>query len=187
MIYGDPTVAPGNIGVVTVRVPLPPLGRMVRPNGPLTCCAGIELSVTLTVRFDIPAAAGVPLTVQLSAVRLNPAGNNPESIAHVYGVTPPVTPITSLYGVPTTPFGNTGVVSVNEPGVTTVTLNGPLTLCCGVELSVTCTVRAAVPAATGVPLTVHVLPVSVRPAGSVPLVMLHRYGPVPPATPITSL
>ena len=156
---------------------------IVRLTGPLTLCCGFELSVTPIVRFVVPATVGVPLTVH--PVSVNPAGNTPAVIVQAYGDVPPVMSIGSLYGVPTTPLGRVGDASVREPGVTIVRLTGPLTLCFGFELSVTLTVRFAVPATVGVPLTVH--PLSVKPAGSVPVVTLQLYGDVPPLTPITAL
>jgi len=72
------------------------LGRIVRLSGPLVLCCGDELSVTLTVRFAIPAAVGVPLTVQVLDVKVKPAGSVPPVIEQLYGVVPPVTPIVSL-------------------------------------------------------------------------------------------
>jgi hypothetical protein len=49
-------------------------------------------------------------------------------------------------------------------------LSGPLTVSCGLLESVAFTVRLAVTATVGVPLTRH--PLSVNPAGSVPLVIV---------------
>jgi len=129
----------------------------------------------------VPAAVGVPLTVQ--PVNVRPAGSAPAVTEQVYGAVPPVTPITWLYGVPTEPFGR--LVRDRESPDEIVMLTGPVVLSCGVDASVTCTVRPAVPAVVGVPLTVQ--PVSVRPAGSVPAVTEQTYGAVPPVTPITWL
>ena len=80
-------------------------------------------------------------------------------------------PMVWLYGVATVPLGSVADVSDTAPLAVTVRLIGPLTLCCGVELSVRFTIRFAVPGAVGVPLTTQ--PVSVRPAGSVPVVIEH--------------
>lgn len=44
--------------------------------GPLVVCTGLPESVTFTIRVDVPAVVGVPLTVQ--PVMLNPAGNVPD-------------------------------------------------------------------------------------------------------------
>jgi hypothetical protein len=42
----------------------------------LALCCGLPASVTLTVTAELPAAVGVPLTVQ--PVSVKPAGNVPE-------------------------------------------------------------------------------------------------------------
>ena len=75
-----------------------------------------------------------------------------------------------LYGVATVPLGSVADVSDTAPLAVTVRLIGPLTLCCGVELSVRFTIRFAVPGVVGVPLTVQ--PVNERPTGSAPAVMV---------------
>ena len=79
-------------------------------------------------------------------------------------------PMTWLYGVATVPLGRIVDVSDTDPLPVTVRLIGPLTLCCGVELSVRFTIRLAVPGVVGVPLTAH--PVNERPTGRAPLVMV---------------
>jgi hypothetical protein len=66
-----------------------------------------------------------------------------------------------------------------------VRLTGPVTVSCDVLESVAFTVRWTVPATVGVPLTRQ--PVSFRPVGSVPLVMMQEYGAVPPLTPMVWL
>ena len=81
-----------------------------------------------------------------------------------------MTPMTWLYGVATVPLGRIVDVRATAPLPVTVRLIGPLTLCCGVELSVRFTIRFAMPGAVGVPLTVQ--PVSERPAGRTPVVMV---------------
>ena len=130
-----PTIPFGRLVEVSVSVPAV-LGLIVRLTGPLTLCCGFELSVTLTVRFVVTAAVGVPLTVH--PVSVKPAGNVPAVIVQVYGDVPPVTSIVPLYGVPTTPFGRVGDASVRPPPlVVMVTLSGPLVFPCGLELSVT--------------------------------------------------
>ena len=84
------------------------------------------------------------------------------------------------------PLGRLVNVSDGGPRGAIITLNGPLVLCCGFELSVTFTVMFDVPAVVGVPLTVHPAGVSVRPAGSVPVVMVQVYGVVPPVARIVA-
>ena len=113
--------------------------------------------------------------------RLRPAGSVPLVMLHRYGVVPPVTWIVALYGTPSVPFGSAVNGRLSAAG-DTVSVTVPDAVCGGVPESLTPTVNVLVPATTGVPLTVHVLPVSVRPAGSVPLTRLHRYGTVPPVT-----
>ena len=50
----------------------------------------LALSVTLTVKLDVPVAVGVPVMAPDEAVRESPAGREPEEIAHVYGLVPPL-------------------------------------------------------------------------------------------------
>ena len=116
--------------------------------------------------LDVPAMVGVPTTVQPFNAR--PTGRTPDVIVHAYGCVPPVIPIGWLYGTPTMPLGRLVSVSVTAPFAVIVRLTGPLTLCCGFDASVAWMVMSEVPAVVGVPLTVQ--PVSVRPAGKVPLV-----------------
>jgi hypothetical protein len=47
------------------------------------------LSVTRTVKFDVPAAVGVPEIVPV-AESVNPAGSVPAETFHEYGDVPPV-------------------------------------------------------------------------------------------------
>ena len=63
-------------------VPLGSVPEMVNAAGlitmvslALTFCAGLPASVTFTVTVELPAVAGVPLTVQ--ADRVKPAGRVP--------------------------------------------------------------------------------------------------------------
>ena len=88
-LYGVPTTPPGRV-VASANGPPPP-EVMVRLIGPVVLCCGFEASVTFTVMFEVPAAVGVPLTVQ--PVRVRPAGRTPDVIVQAYGVVPPVMPI----------------------------------------------------------------------------------------------
>jgi hypothetical protein len=145
---------------------------MISVTEPLVLCCGLELSVTLTVRFEVPGVVGVPVSVQ--PVSVNPAGSVPLVIVQLYGVVPPVIWNEPVYRVPTVPLGRVPD-SVNGPPplpVVMVRLTGPLVVCCGFELSVTPTVRFDVPAVVGVPFTVQLFGASVSPAGSVPPVMV---------------
>ena len=47
------------------------------------------LSVTRTVKFDVPAADGVPAMTPAPVIGLNPAGSDPDANDHVNGVVPP--------------------------------------------------------------------------------------------------
>ena len=126
----------------------------------------------------------MPVIVQLFAVSVRPAGNTPAMIVQEYGAVPPVTPIVPVYGTPIVAPGNVADTCSVLFGVI-VMLNGPLTLCFGLELSVTPIVRVELSAVVGVPLTVQ--PVTVKPAGNTPPTTLQVYGVVPPLTPISWL
>ena len=134
-------------------------------SGPETVFVGLLESVTVTVRFEVPAAVGVPPTVQPLNVR--PAGSVPELIEQLYGVVPPLAPIVAEYVTPTVPPGSV-LVSVNAAGLMTM-VSGPVVDCAGDSESVTLTVTVELPAVVGVPLTVQLLMLS--PAGNVPAVM----------------
>ena len=45
--------------------------------------AGLLESVTVTVKLEVPVAVGVPVMAPLEALRLSPAGSEPEVIAQV--------------------------------------------------------------------------------------------------------
>ena len=45
-------------------------------------CTGLPLSLTATVKFDVPLAVGVPEMTPVVAVRVNPAGRPPDVIDH---------------------------------------------------------------------------------------------------------
>jgi hypothetical protein len=155
-------------------------GAMMIVSTWLTFCAGEPASVTLTVRIALPAVVGVPLTTH--PVRLRPSGNAPV-IEQLYGEVPPFAVIVELYATPTVPFGNVLVMFRALGAITIVSL--ALMLCVGLLESVTFTVTVELPAVVGVPLTAQ--PVRLRPAGSVPAVIEHAYGDVPPAASIVAL
>jgi hypothetical protein len=64
-------------------------------------------------------------------------------------------------------------------------LSAFVAVCFGLLESVTCTVKAKVPAAVGVPEIAPAL-LSVRPAGSAPALIDHAYGVAPPAARIVA-
>jgi hypothetical protein len=164
-LYTVPTVAFGGEDRVSVVV----AGATVRVTGPVVIATGLLVSVAFTVRFEVPATDGVPLTTQF--VIDNPAGSVPLVMVHEYGEVPPFTPMVPLYGVPTVAFGGEVRVRVIVAG-STVRLTGPVVVSTvGLE-SVALTVRFAVPATVGVPLTTQ--PEIERPAGSTPAVMVQE-------------
>lgn len=52
--------------------------------------AGMPLSVTVAVKVAVPLKVGVPEIMPVDCVRLRPAGNLPEAMAHRYGLVPPL-------------------------------------------------------------------------------------------------
>jgi hypothetical protein len=74
--YATPTVPPGRLEVVTLR------------SGGITIesawsSVALTLSVTRAVKFEVPAAVGVPEIVPVELPSDNPAGRLPETIDHV--------------------------------------------------------------------------------------------------------
>ena len=76
--------------------------------------------------------------------------------------------------------GNGLIVIGLPPPMLIVRVTGPVTVCCGLELSVTFTVKVVVPAIGGVPLMVQLF--CVNPAGNTgdACVIVQVYGAVPP-------
>jgi hypothetical protein len=160
-------VAPGSEDVVTLSVA--ELIVMVSDAG-ADCDA---LSVTRTVNVLDPAAVGVPEIVP--PVSVSPAGNVPLASDQVYGGVPPDAVSVCEYAVPTTPLGSDVVVTLIVAGLMVMVSDA------GADcdaLSVARTVNVLDPAVVGVPEIVP--PVSVSPAGNVPLVNDQVYGGVPP-------
>jgi len=168
------------MGNVAVRLRVPD-GLIVMVSDWDTVFTGLLESVTITVRVEEPATVGVPVTVH--PVSVSPAGSVPELIEQVYGVVPPLASMVALYATPTVPFGSV-FVSVRAAGLMTM-VSGPEVVWDGAPLSSTFTVTVELPAVVGVPLTLH--PLSARPAGRVPEVIVQLYGEVPPATPMVAL
>jgi hypothetical protein len=80
---------------------------------------GVPLSVTRTVKFEVPTVVGVPL-IPPAALSVSPAGKLPDAIAHVLFPVPPLDASVWLYAVPTTAGGNDEVVTVSVGGLTTM-------------------------------------------------------------------
>jgi hypothetical protein len=144
-------------------------------------CAGELLSVTATVKFELPLAVGVPeITPAFDSVR--PAGRLPEEIDHVYPGVPPLALSVKLYATPTCPAPSVVVLIVNGAVVVVgevVMEKLAVFVCAGDSLSVTATVKFEVPLAVGVPEITPALD-KVRPAGRLPAFIDQVYPGVPP-------
>ena len=64
-----------------------------------SACVAVRdpLSVTPTVKFDVPAAVGVPVIAPDEAFKDKPAGRVPVAIDHVYGAVPPLATTVAEY------------------------------------------------------------------------------------------
>jgi hypothetical protein len=153
---------------------LKPAGLTVSDNAAVAVRAAV--SVTFTVKFDVPAADGVPLMLP-PGERLKPAGKVPADTVHVYGMVPPLAFRACEYTLPAVAGGKDDVVTANGGGATVIdkaevsVLDPP---------SVTFTVKLEVPNAVGVP---DIVPPAERvsPAGKVPAETVQLNGGVPPA------
>src|SRR5579883_2509388 len=167
--YAVPTVPLGSDVVVIVTG----AAATVMLNALDAVCA--LLSVTVAVKFEVPAAVGVPPMLP-AGFRLKPAGSVPAVTAHVYPPVPPLADSPAVYAEPAVPFASEVVVTVSGATVTAM-LSGFDAVC--PVLSVTVAVKFEVPAVVGVPPMVPP-ELRLRPAGSVPAVTDHVYPPVPP-------
>ena len=52
-------------------------------NAWVAVCGVVELSLTVTVKLDVPAAVGDPEITPLEGSRLRPAGREPDVMDHV--------------------------------------------------------------------------------------------------------
>ena len=68
-LYSTPTVPLGSVAEVNLTAPA---AVMVTLSGPVTVCC--DASVAVTIRFEVPGVVGVPLTAQLFAASVKPAG-----------------------------------------------------------------------------------------------------------------
>src|SRR5215831_15676076 len=134
-------------------------------------------SAASTVKLNVPAAAGVPLTTPPEAFSVRPSGSAPADIRNAYGAVPPVTVIVKLYGAPATAPGREAALVNAMPGAIVMP-----NVFCAVRLaaSVSVTVKLKLPVAAGVPASTPVGASSVRPGGIVPLEIVNTYGGVPP-------
>ena len=82
--YATPIWPAGRLEVVTDRSTGITIDRAF-----VAVSAGVWESVTLTVKFEVPAVVGVP-EITPPELKERPAGRVPESSDQLYGVTPPV-------------------------------------------------------------------------------------------------
>jgi len=135
------------------------------------------LSVTCTVKEDVPAVMGVPLSTP-AELKLRPGGGVPTVIAQfVYGVAPPLAANVCEYAVPTEPCGNGEAVLITRAALM---VNENTFKAVAPALSVACTVKVDVPAVVGVPPSTPAA-LKLRPGGGVPAVIAQFvYCVVPP-------
>src|SRR5207237_852844 len=126
-------------------------------------CCGVPLSLTCTVKLAVAGMVGVPLITAPDNVR--PAGNAPDVTDQLSEPIPALAGDVCEYAAPTVAAARDTVVTVSVAGFT-VSERGWDAVCCGVPLSLTCTVKLTVPAVVGVPLITA--PDNVRPAGNAP-------------------
>lgn len=72
-------VPPGRLDVVTASV----LGATTMEVAADFVCAGLALSLNVTVKLDVPLAVGVPEITPVVGASVNPAGRLPALIDHV--------------------------------------------------------------------------------------------------------
>jgi len=168
-----PTVPAGNEVVVMISE----AGMMTRLNEVCFACPCCPLSVTRTVKLEVPAAVGVPAIVAPLSVR--PAGNEPDVTAQRYGGVPPLAIKSVEYGEPTVPSGKEDVVMANAGSILMLrSLSADWVF--GKEKKLTRTLKLDVPTVVGVPLMVPVAESSNRPDGSDPETMDQSYCGFPP-------
>jgi hypothetical protein len=183
-----PGVPPVALSVVLYELPfLPPAGfadvidspeaEIVSDSCSVAVCAGDPLSVTATVNVAVPVAAGVPVILP-AFESVNPAGRLPDASDHVYPGVPPVSLRVVLYELPFVPAPRL-VDVIDRLAAEIVSDSCSETVCTGDPLSLTATVKVAVPVAVGVP---EITPAfeSVNPAGKLPDASDHVYPGVPP-------
>ena len=136
-------------------------------------CAGLLLSVTRMVKFEVPVAVGVP--VMFDPLIDNPAGSDPDAMDQVYGVSPPDAASGCDYDNPCVPAGSELVLIAMG-----------VLICTEKSFSLTwdCTVtrirKLNVPATVGVP-PITPLDASDNPLGKDPETTLQtRWPPGPP-------
>jgi hypothetical protein len=117
-LYAVPSTPAGNVVVVNVGGP----GKLMRMLSAWVAVCGVTVleSVTLTVKFAVPAGpVGVPLIVP-EVLRVSPAGSAPALTVNVTVPAPPVATTAWLYVVPSTPAGSDVVVIAGAAVTVTV-------------------------------------------------------------------
>jgi len=142
--------------------------------------AGKYLSLTCTVKLNVPCSVAVPERVVdgvALALNVNPAGSAPETTVHAYPApVPPEAVIVASYGSPSTAFGSVAPKISNDSCDCPSTLTVNARVAVPPTLSVTCTVKPNVPPTVGVPaMVVSGVPLEamLSPAGSAPDTMRH--------------
>ncbi len=138
------------------------------------------MSTTATVKDEFPLAVGVPEMIP-ARLRVSPGESCPELIDQVYGAVPPTACSVSEKNVPWAAVA-AGVVAMlicigDISIVTTVDW-----VRAGISLSLTATVKLAMPVVIGVPERIPVDEPSESPAGKLPEESCHTYPGVPPTT-----
>jgi hypothetical protein len=151
-------------------------GLMTIPKAFVAVAGAAALSLTSTVKLELPTAVGVPPIAPVDASKDKPAGSEPALTDHVYGETPPEAFSDCEYETPTVPPGKDAAVMLS--GATMVIVNAFVAV--AVALSFTWTVKLEVVAVAGVPLMEPVEESRDKPAGSEPPLTDHVYGGVPP-------
>jgi hypothetical protein len=136
-------------------------------------------SFTCTVKFEVPAAVGVPVMAPVALLIVRFEGSDPLLIVNAYPPLPPLAPTLPVYGAFTTPLGRLVVVIDNAD----VMVIDRFAVAVFAEESFTCTVKFEMPAAVGVPVMAPVALLIVRFEGSDPLLIENAYPPLPPLAP----
>ena len=84
--YAEPVTPPGKDEVVMTRAGATAMDNAFVAVTPLVNA----LSVTRTLKLNVPAADGVPLITPVPDARVTPLGREPPEIDHEYGDVPPV-------------------------------------------------------------------------------------------------
>ena len=108
-----PTVPPGSDVVVIVSAEPTIMLRLAE-------AVAAAASVALIVKLKVPEPVGVPEMTPVLGLRVNPPGNAPAMIAHVYGGVPPTACTVWAYGLPMLPGARPVVEMLRGGCVTTI-------------------------------------------------------------------